>query len=99
MDNPFKAKEGQRTCNSCVHYDRCAELNKSVEHLSGCVTCKCFEDKNEMRRQVAKDILKMIKEASSVRNGMRYRFPEMIVENKIREKYGVEINDEKESEG
>lgn len=47
MDNPFKAKEGQQTCNSCVHYERCAELNKSTEHLDGCSTCKCYESKGD----------------------------------------------------
>ena len=43
IDNPFKAKEGQRTCNSCVYYKHCAELNKSTEHLDGCVICKYYE--------------------------------------------------------
>lgn len=49
MDNPFIAKEGQRTCNSCVHYDRCAELNKSTEHLDDCVTCKSYEKGGQER--------------------------------------------------
>lgn len=47
MDNPFKAKEGQQTCNSCVYYERCTELNKSTKHLDGCVTCKCYESKGD----------------------------------------------------
>lgn len=41
--NPFKANEGQQTCNSCLHYKRCAELNSSTVNLDGCVTCKCYE--------------------------------------------------------
>lgn len=90
MDNPFKAKEGQLTCNSCVHYERCAELNKSTEHLDGCSTCKCFEDETAMRRQVAKDILLIIEEEKNGKNGWLYCNSDFAIVNRIKEKYGVE---------
>ena len=43
-NNPFKAKEGQMTCNSCIHYKRCVELNSgTAEHLDGCEICKSYD--------------------------------------------------------
>lgn len=44
--SPFKAKKGELTCNSCVHFKRCTELNNSTKHLDGCKICKSYE-KNE----------------------------------------------------
>ena len=41
--SPFKASEGQPTCNTCKQYEDCVRRNGSKEHIDGCRTCKCYE--------------------------------------------------------
>lgn len=46
---------------------------------------------DSVRKQTARDILLMLKEIDKPdENGMRYRFPHMVLEKKVKEKYGLE---------
>lgn len=45
-EKPFKAKHGEKTCDTCLHIERCKELNQgSDEMLKGCRICKCYDKK------------------------------------------------------
>ena len=42
--NPFKAKKGEITCDSCLHFENCKELNQGSDRmLKGCRVCKSYE--------------------------------------------------------
>ncbi len=45
--SPFKAKEGQPTCNSCAHYEHCVKVNGSAANLDGCEICKSYDKRFE----------------------------------------------------
>jgi hypothetical protein len=45
-ENPFKAKNGEKTCDTCLHFESCKELNQGSDRmLKGCRICKCYEEK------------------------------------------------------
>lgn len=49
--NPFKAKEGEKTCDTCLHFENCKELNHgSYRMLKGCRVCKCYKEEKENER-------------------------------------------------
>ena len=53
-ENPFKARKGEKTCDSCLRFERCKELNQgSDEMLKGCRICKCY-DKKEVQDETKK---------------------------------------------
>ena len=44
-ENPFKAKDGEKTCDTCLHFDNCKELNQGSDRmLKGCCICKCYDE-------------------------------------------------------
>ena len=44
-ENPFKAKEGEKTCDTCTHFENCKELNQgSNRMLKGCRICKSYDE-------------------------------------------------------
>ena len=43
--NPFKAKDGEKTCDTCLHFARCKELNQGSDRmLKGCRICKYYDE-------------------------------------------------------
>lgn len=52
------------------------------------------DDKEQIRKGTAKEILKIVESVKHGENGMRYRNPDCVIASKIKEKYGVEVDDE-----
>lgn len=47
-ENPFKAKEDEKTCDTCTHFENCKELNQGSDRmLKGCRICKCYDEEKE----------------------------------------------------